>query len=78
MVSPQPLVSRPYKLFIPVSVTATVTEHLIAGRLTLDQYLALGRELGFTAKLSRCIRSMASGSITLTCHSVVLQRLGGF
>jgi pimeloyl-ACP methyl ester carboxylesterase len=48
-----PLVSRPYeyKPAVPQK-TATLTEHLIVGRLTVDQYLALGRELGFTAVIT--------------------------
>lgn len=47
-------VSRAYEKAIPYEdkVTATLTSHFAQGRLTLDQYLALGRELGFTAVIT--------------------------
>ncbi|EWY35741.1 hypothetical protein N825_36035 [Skermanella stibiiresistens SB22] len=46
-----PVVSRAYEKIVPWTdrQTATLTEHFLAGRLSTNQYVALGLELGFNA-----------------------------
>jgi pimeloyl-ACP methyl ester carboxylesterase len=49
-----PIVSRAFEKEIPWEdkQTATLTEHFIAGRLIVNQYVALGLELGFNAVIT--------------------------
>jgi hypothetical protein len=65
------VVSRAYEKAIAYDekVSASLTEHFLAGRLTVDQYLALGLELGFTTTVTLYLRDGGSGVTTLTRRS---------
>jgi len=47
-----PVVSRAYEKPVPEGKTGTLTEHFIARRLSVNEYVSLGLELGFNSVLT--------------------------
>ena len=47
-----PIVSRSFEKAVVPSATATLTEHYIAGRLTVTEYVELGGRLGYTVSVT--------------------------